>query len=359
MRRKLLLAGVLAVSGGWTTGPLASAAMPMFHNSGAASTPSPTIAPAAKSGWGMPSFKVGSLWGNKNPEPQYLYQAQASQPSATQRVANAVTDNAVVNTARGWVAPKETVAPWQSAAPKTDSLSISESIKNPTPSLYVSMAQVRESQNDPEGARRLYQQALAAGPEDVKTLREVGHFEDRQNRLADAERFYSQAATIAPQDSATLNDLALCLARQGKLHPSVEVLHRAVRIEPGKALYRNNIATVLMEMGEQHEAMTHLMAAHKPAAAFYNMGHLLEKGNQTEAAAAHYAEAARLDPSMTAAASAVARLSPTVVQQQAAPQTAMRPQPQSSWTPTAAPTPAPQQPTHEPNFGPQLLPPVE
>jgi len=333
----------------------------MFHSSGAASTPSPSIAPAAKSGWGMPSFKVGSLWGKANSEPPYLYQAQSPQPTTTQRVANAMTDNPVVNTARGWVAPNNSV-PTRPTAPKVESMSISESIKNPTPSLYVSMAQVRESQNDAVGARRLYQQALAAGPEDVKTLREVGHFEDRQNRLSDAERYYSQAATIAPQDPATLNDLALCLARQGKLHPSVEVLHRAVRIEPGKALYRNNIATVLMEMGEQHEAMTHLMAAHKPAAAFYNMGHLLEKGEQTEAAAAHYAEAARLDPSMSAAANAVARLTPAVMEQKVAPQTAMRPQTQASWSSTSVPTPAPQpqsQPTHEPNFGPQLLPPLE
>lgn len=372
MRRTILMAGLIAVSGSWTSSDLASAAMPMFHNTGATSTPSPAIAPAAKSGWGMPSLKKFSLWGKANQPPQqeYLYQAQVPPPTTTQRVANAVTNNAVVNTARDWVAPGSgaSQAPTgygttRPVSQEPDSIALNNAVTEPTPSLYVSMAQVCETRNDIDGARRLYQQALAAGPENVETLREIGHFEDRQNHLADAERLYSQAASIAPHDPATLNDLALCLARQGKLAPSVEVLHRAVRIAPDKALYRNNIATVLMEMGEQHEAMTHLMAAHKPAAAFYNMGHLLEKGGQSEAAAGHYAEAARLDPRMTNAQSALARLAPAVPRN-AQPHTAMVPKRQSSWPAEPQvqvqpkPAPAPQ-PTHEPNFGPQLLPPVE
>ncbi|MGI9455108.1 MAG: tetratricopeptide repeat protein, partial [Aeoliella sp.] len=189
---------------------------------------------------------------------------------------------------------------------------------------------------------------------------ELGHFEDRQGRLVEAERYYQQATVCAPQETGALNDLALCLARQGKLEPSAEILHRAIRIEPTKALYRNNMATVLMELGEQQDAMLHLMAAHPPATAFYNMGHLLEKGGKLPAAAAHYAEATRLDPSMRAAQAAFARINPAA---QPVPQTAMATQP----APVASPTPQgarPSQPSFtpavsEPSFGPKLLPPTE
>src|SRR5690606_977845 len=51
-----------------------------------------------------------------------------------------------------------------------------------------------------------------------------------------------------------------------------------------------------------------LMAAHPPAVAYYNMGHLLERGGHADAAAGHYAEAARIDPNLSPARDAFARL---------------------------------------------------
>ncbi|WP_425399670.1 tetratricopeptide repeat protein [Aeoliella sp.] len=340
--RKVLIATLIA-----TTGSFATAA-PYFNSS---TTPTPPK--QESSGWHLPKF-----WGKKEvaPEPQFMYQAPAPQPSTTQRITSALVDNRAVAAARGWMSSEG-----EAEAPKPNPISLSTPTGPPTPSLMVAMAQVQEQQGDVEGARQVYMKALAAGPKNVKTLRELGHFEDRQNRLADAERYYAEAAKIDPQNPAVLNDLALCLARQNKLAPSAQLLDQAIALEPAKPLYRNNMATVLMEIGDQHRAMSHLMSVHPPAAAYYNMGHLLEKGGQNEAAAAHYAEALRLNPNLKAAATALAKIAPP--SQTEVPQTAMAPaasQPaaatQEAWPSEPLPNSTVKPAANEPQFGPRLLP---
>ncbi len=126
------------------------------------------------------------------------------------------------------------------------------------------------------------------------------------------------------------------------------------------------MATVLMELGDQHGAMQQLLAVHSPATAFYNMGHLLEKGDQHEAAAAHYSEAVRLDPAMSPAQAGLARLAQAMPTSVGVPQTAMAQPtlepsfgPQTSWPSEAIAPRAPVRSPQEPSFGPRLLPPVE
>ena len=70
---------------------------------------------------------------------------------------------------------------------------------------------------------------------------------------------------------------------------------------PKTPLFRNNIATVLVDLGRHHEAFAHLRAVHGEAAAYYNMGYLLNKKGQTQAAMQHFAMALRAEPSMVAA----------------------------------------------------------
>lgn len=354
MRKVILVTSLIAASA-----QVADAGMPVFNNSGSA--PAAAQDGGASSGWKLPR-----LWGKKEaaPDPQFFYQAPAPEPSTSQKITSVFTDNAAVRTARGWMGRDEAKAKPQ----VSDSLSLNRPATPPTPQLMVSMAQLQEQRGEVQQARQTYLQALAASPKNVKTLRELGHFEDRQNRLADAERYYAEAVRLAPQNAAVLNDLGLCLARQEKVAASAGVLERAIQLQPHKALYRNNMATVLMEMGQQHQAMQHLMAAHPAPAAYYNMGHLLEKGGQQDAAVAHYAEALRLDPSLAAAESALANLAPT--QQAEVPQTAMATPvasepsfgPREEW---------PSEPIHrggqaaapqaggEPSFGPRLLPQVD
>lgn len=353
-------------------------------------TEAPVATPAEGEGWKFPS-----LWKAKETtEPQLMYKAPEPKPSAGQRLKGALTDNPLTRALGG---DADNTPPPQ-PQPQYNPLSLEHPAPPPTPDLVLSMAQVREAQGQPEVARQMYQQAIASFPRESKCFREAGHFEDRQGNLAEAETYYRRALLVAPQDTAAINDLALCLARQGKLDESAAHLQHAIQINPQKSLFRNNLATVLMELGDQQGAMQQLLAAHPPAIAYYNMGHLLERGGQVDTAAGHYAEAARIDPNLTQARDAFARLtsSPPVVAANtstvslrtngaAAPATgsygpapggvpgqqpgvvpqvvAPLPQvtPNTQWPSeghTTAPAPVGEAPQHEPSFGPRLLPPV-
>ncbi len=257
-------------------------------------------------------WKFPSLWRTKEKaEPRIAPQAVGPKPSAGERLKGAFTNNAVTR-AFGGGESNEMLPP----EPKKEynPLSLEHPVGPATSDLVLSMAQVREAQGQPDLARQMYEQAITNFPRESKCFREAGHFEDRQGNLAEAESYYRRALLVAPQDAAAINDLALCLARQGKLDESAAHLAQAIQINPQKSLFRNNLATVLMEMGDQQGAMQQLLAAHPPAVAYYNMGHLLERGGQVDAAAGHYAEAARIDPNLAQARDAFVRLaSPTPV----------------------------------------------
>jgi Tfp pilus assembly protein PilF len=390
---KSIAAAVVAAS--LTVGPVSYGA-PIFNSRTEAA---PTQSATESQGWKFPS-----LWKSKETtEPQLIYKAPESKPSAGARLKGALTNNPVTRAFGGG----EQAAPSRPASTNQyNPLALDHPAAPPSPDLVLSMAQVREAQGQPEVARQMYQQAIVSFPRESKCFREAGHFEDRQGNLPAAEEFYRRALLVTPQDTAAINDLALCLARQGKLEESAGHLAQAIQINPQKSLFRNNLATVLMEMGDRQGALQQLLAAHPPAVAYYNMGHLLERGGEADAAAGHYAEAARIDPNLTQARDAFARLTapaPVVAantsavslrthasapvagpahhnpsynglpvqqpQQQVVPSvvaplpTVTQTAPTTQWpSQVVAPAPAPvektQAPQHEPTFGPKLLPPV-
>jgi Tfp pilus assembly protein PilF len=255
----------------------------------------------AASGWKLPS-----LWQTKPADPQLMYQAPEREVSTSGKVKDMFTNNPLTRAfGKG---DQSVVRP--ATTQEYNPLSLQHPVTAPTPDLLVSAAEMAEMQGNVDQARHLYQQAIAAHPREVKCYRKAGHFEDRQGQMTQAETHYRRAALVAPQDPAVMNDLALCLARQGRLDESAQELSRAIQSNPQEARYRNNLATVLMELGDQQGALQQLLAAHSPAAAHFNMGHLLEKGGQPQVAASYYAEASRLDPSLTAAHEALARIAP-------------------------------------------------
>lgn len=142
----------------------------------------------------------------------------------------------------------------------------------------------------------------------AKSLREQGHEKDREGQLTVAEDLYRQAIGADPTSAAAVNDLGLCLARQGKLPTSIATLRQAIMMRPDKPLYRNNIATVLVEVGETEEALAHLKTAYGPAAAHHNLGQLLSRAGQTDAAIVQLNQALKLEPSMAPARNALAQL---------------------------------------------------
>jgi hypothetical protein len=191
--------------------------------------------------------------------------------------------------------------------PAADPVSLSTKAK-PSPDLYVAAARLSEKAGKTAEAERHYQRALRIDSQHAGALVGYARLKDRQDQMEEATRLYQQAARAHPKSALILNDLGLCLARQRKFHESLAALERAIQLEPKKWLYRNNIAMVFIEMGKTDAALAQLKAVQEEAVAHYNVGYILQKKGDLQAAATHFAKAIEKDPSLTEARIWIAKL---------------------------------------------------
>ncbi|WP_218932491.1 tetratricopeptide repeat protein [Adhaeretor mobilis] len=208
------------------------------------------------------------------------------QVSFTEKVTTALTTNPFAS---------------KSQAPEATEPLVQAAFKDPvepTPELFVSMAEMADRGGSPEQGRQLYGRALAIQRNHLGALLGLAHLEDREGNLDEALRIYHQAAGAHPNSPTALNDLGLCFARRGDLQTSLRVLDQCVRLEPGKALYRNNVAKVLIEMNMIEPAIAHMAAVNPPAVAQYNVGVLLKERGRTAEAIQHLSIAANMDPQL-------------------------------------------------------------
>lgn len=171
----------------------------------------------------------------------------------------------------------------------------------PSPELHVAAARLSEQSGKVAEAERHYQRALKLDARHAGALVGYARLRDRQGRLEEATELYQRAAKAHPNNDAVLNDLGLCLARRRLFKESVSAFERAVLLQPKKWLYRNNVAMVLVEMGDVDAAVSHLRAVQGEAVAQYNVGYILQKKGDSQAAAAHFARALKENPSLAEA----------------------------------------------------------
>ena len=85
------------------------------------------------------------------------------------------------------------------------------------------------------------------------------------------------------------------------LPAAVKAMRAAIQLRPKDVKYRNNIATVLIQLGRPQEAFEHLCRVHDEASAHYDLGFLMMKINQPQAAALQFSLALRINPSLVQA----------------------------------------------------------
>jgi tetratricopeptide (TPR) repeat protein len=202
------------------------------------------------------------------------------------------------------VSPKS--SPTAQSIPDDDPTSLQNKSK-PTADLYVAIAQYYEhSDKLPEAERQSqadwqYQLALKEKADHLPALLGEAQLKERMQKPDKALELYERAVKAAPRNASVHNNIGLCYARQGRLDEAVAALNRAVQLEPKNPLYHNNIAAVLVDQNHPTEALAHLREVHGEAAAYYNMGYLLNKKGQTQAALQQFTQALNADPTMDAA----------------------------------------------------------
>ncbi len=178
------------------------------------------------------------------------------------------------------------------------------SLKNqnkPGPELYVAIARLYEESGKNTEAEQYYQMALKERPDDLKSLLGYARLQENQGRFNEAIALYQQALKAHPKEAVAYNNLGLCHARRGNLNEAAQALGQAKQLDPRNPLYRNNLAAVQVDQNRLADAFANLREVHGDAAAYYNIGYLLNKKGQTEAAEHHFAQALRADPTMAPA----------------------------------------------------------
>ena len=192
--------------------------------------------------------------------------------------------------------------PKSSAVTMSDDDPVSLTNKNkPGPRTYVAVARLYAEMNKPADAEQQYQMALKEQPDYLPALLGYAQLKEQMGQADEAVRLYQQAAKAYPRQAAVHNNLGLCYASQKRLDDAVASLNVAVQLAPKNPLYRNNLATVLVDQGRLPEAFEQLKSVNSEAVAYYNLGYLLNRRGQTQAAMQHFTLALQADPSMARA----------------------------------------------------------
>jgi tetratricopeptide (TPR) repeat protein len=182
------------------------------------------------------------------------------------------------------------------------------------PGTHVAIAQLYEQSKRTVEAEAEYQMALDESRDFLPALLGYAHLQEQLGKSKEALDLYQHAVRAHPEQAAAHNNLGLCCARQNRLDDAVAAMSRAIQLDPKNPLYRNNIAAALVDQGRISEALVHLRAAHDDAAACYNLGYLLNKKGQPQAALQYFQLALASDPSMEAARRWVVYLQRTMAQ---------------------------------------------
>jgi tetratricopeptide (TPR) repeat protein len=185
-------------------------------------------------------------------------------------------------------------------AAEDDAISL-KSKANPSPELYVAIGEMCVESGKLADAEVQYQTALNMVHDHLGALLAYARLKEQLGKKDEALWLYQRAAKTHPKEPAVHNNMGLFYARQGQLDEAVAAMTLAIQMAPKSPLYRNNIATVLVDQCRFREAFVHLRDVHGEAAAYYNLGYLLNKKGKTQAAMQHFAMALRADPSLVVA----------------------------------------------------------
>ncbi len=103
-------------------------------------------------------------------------------------------------------------------------------------------------------AKRVFEQALADNPSDVRALLDLGLALEASGDWASAEKAYRRATALDPNFAEAFNNLGVLLREAGKLLEATAMLERAVALDPALIAARFNLALSYEEQGKLGDA---------------------------------------------------------------------------------------------------------
>ena len=179
----------------------------------------------------------------------------------------------------------------------------------------VNAASLRLEARDAEGARTLYERALAVNPDNAQASLGMGIVLERLGRGDEAAAFYTRSIAADP-DPAAYNNLGVWYQRRGKLDEAEDAYRHAIALKPNFAQAHDNLGIIHALGGDTDQAIaafeTALRFDPKSCEAETNLGHALQRAGRREEARGHWEHALAVDPHCAGASKALATASAPV-----------------------------------------------
>ncbi len=190
--------------------------------------------------------------------------------------------------------------------------------------VHVELARFHEAQGDNESAVLEYQKAVEVcekkgsaqahaklGPvQQSLAQRRMAGALDRMGRFAQAEPHYLKALKLAPNDPKVWNDSGYSYYLQNRMAEAERAFRTADSLGPNNSLVQTNLGLVLAAEGKNDEALTAFTKAAGPAVGHANLGYILASMGKTDQARRQYQSAIQLQPGLSPAREALAKLGP-------------------------------------------------
>ncbi|MGA2033413.1 MAG: tetratricopeptide repeat protein [Thermoguttaceae bacterium] len=205
-------------------------------------------------------------------------------------------------------------------------------------------AQEVEQGGNHAAARALYEQLIAAQPDQYEAYHRLALVADGQRRYQDAQALYTQAIRLNNHNPDLFNDLGYSFYLQGKLSKAESALRKAVAMRPAEGKYRNNLGLVYGHQKRDKEALEEFRHAGSEADAYYNLAFVKASQNDLAAAKDCFHHALAVDPMHEQAARALRAFELAEKQPEAAARLAELADSGTGWVPYVEPGELPPQP---------------
>ncbi len=124
----------------------------------------------------------------------------------------------------------------------------------------------------------------------------------------EAKTHYQMAQKLAPRDPDVWNDAGYSAFIQGHFDESERLLRKAAALDPANPRILTNLGMALAANGQTNPALEALTKAGGPVSAQMNLAYVLASTGRRDEAREHYQAALAIDPKLTLARSALAKL---------------------------------------------------